>query len=104
MTALAFLGAIAAIVVLVLMLEVDDRTSLRINRPAGLFTWITSGNWPAKTGGALIIVGVGALLRFALINIDVPPISKLISGVVLAMALGFGSAFVGIRGTRRAVS
>ncbi len=53
-----------------------------------------SGNWPAKIGGALIIIGVGALLRFAALQIHVPPISKLLGGVVIAMALGFGSAFV----------
>ena len=104
MTALAFLGAVAAIMVLVLALEVDARSSLRIPRPTGLFTWITSGNWPAKVGGALVIVGVGALLRFAAIEIHVPPTSKLVAGIVIAMALGFGSAFVGGGSARRAVS
>jgi len=104
MTTLAFLGAVAAIVVLILVLEVDARNELRIHRPTGLFTWITSGNWPAKVGGALIIVGVGALLRFAALQIDVPPMSKLISGVVIAMALGLASTFVSGGGTRRAVS
>ena len=61
MTTLAFLGAVAAIVVLILMLEVDDRGPLRIQRPPGLITWIIGGNWPAKIGGALIVVGVGAI-------------------------------------------
>ena len=104
MTILAFLGAVAAIVILVLVLEVDTRSPLRIHRPTGLLTWITSGNWPAKIGGALIIIGVGALLRFAALQIHAPPISKLISGVLIAMALGFGSAFVSGGGSRRAVS
>ena len=105
MTVLAFLGAIAAILVLILALEADARSQLRIPRPTGLLTWITSGNWPAKVGGALIIVGVGALLRFAAIEIDVPPMSKLVSGIVMAMALGFASAFVRNEGgARRAVS
>src|SRR5512147_1502063 len=102
MTTLAFLGAVAAIVVLILVLEVDARTQLRLHRPTGLLTWITSGNWPAKVGGALIIVGVGALLRFAALQIDVPPLSKLISGIVIVMALGLASAFVSGGGTRRA--
>ena len=84
MTTLAFLGAIAAIVVLILAVEVDARSQLRIHRPTGLFTWITSGNWPAKIGAALIIIGVGALLRFAALHLNVPPVSKLISGVAIA--------------------
>ena len=104
MVTLAFLGAIAAVVVLVLALEVDDRSTLRIQRPTGLITWLTSGNWPAKVGGALIIVGVGALLRFALIEIDVPPMVKLVSGIVIALALGLASTFVGSGPSRRAVS
>lgn len=104
MTTLAFLGAVAAIVVLILVLEVDARSQLRIHRPTGLFTWITSGNWPAKIGGALIIVGVGALLRYAALQIDIPPTSKLISGIVIALALGFGSALVAGGNARRAVS
>jgi uncharacterized membrane protein len=104
MTTLAFLGALAAIVVLILVVEVDARSPLRIHRPTGLFTWLTSGNWPAKIGGALIIIGVGALLRFAALQIDVPPLSKLVSGVIIALALGLASAFVSGRGTRRAVS
>src|SRR5689334_17145104 len=104
MTMLAFLGAVAAIVVLILVLEVDARSQLRIHRPTGLLTWISSGNWPAKVGGALIIVGVGALLRFAALQIHAPPISKLIGGVFIALGLGFGSAFVTGGPARRAVS
>src|SRR4051794_14914625 len=104
MMTLAFLGAVAAILVLVLAVEVDDRSSLRIQRPTGLITWITSGNWPAKVGGALVIVGVGALLRFALIEIDVPPVAKLVAGIVIAVGLGLGSILVGAGPARRAVS
>jgi Predicted membrane protein (DUF2339) len=104
MTALAFLGALAAILALVLVLEVDARSQLRIRRPTGLLTWIASGNWPAKVGGALVIIGVGALLRFAAIEIHVPPMQKLIGGVFIAMGLGLASAFVRGGPARRAVS
>ncbi|MEJ1965171.1 MAG: DUF2339 domain-containing protein [Gammaproteobacteria bacterium] len=104
MVTLAFLGAVAAIVVMVLAVEVEDRGTLRIQRPTGLITWLTSGNWPAKVGGALVIVGVGALLRFALLEIDVPPMAKLVSGIVIAAALGLASLFVGTGPSRRAVS
>src|SRR5262245_64492781 len=104
MTILAFIGALAAIVILVLVLEVDARSQLRIHRPTGLLTWITSGNWPAKIGGALVIIGVGALLRFAALQIHAPPMTKLVGGIFIAMALGFGSAFVTGGAARRAVS
>jgi hypothetical protein len=104
MMTLAFLGTVAAIVILILVLEVDARSQLRIHKPTGLFTWITSGNWPAKIGGALIIIGVGALLRFAALQIHAPPLTKMISGVVIAFALGLGATFAGGGNSRRAVS
>jgi uncharacterized membrane protein len=104
MITLIFFAALAAIIGIVLAIEGDAEQSVRLNRPIGLITWLTSGNWPAKVGGALVIVGVGALLRYALINIDVPPQFKLVGGLVIALALGFGSMVVGKEGTRRAVS
>ena len=70
MVALIFLSVIAAVFVAVVALEGGDPSLER--RPKGLLTWIASGNWPAKIGGALIVVGVGALLRYAAINFDVP--------------------------------
>jgi hypothetical protein len=63
----------------VLALEGDGD---RLRRgPAGLLSWITRGNWPAKVGGGLMIIGVGALLRYAAVNLDVPPGLKLGTGI-----------------------
>ena len=104
MITLIFFAALAAIIGIVLAIEGDGEQAVRLNRPIGLITWLTSGNWPAKVGGALVIVGVGALLRYALINVDVPSELKLIGGLVIALALGFGSMLAGKEGTRRAVS
>lgn len=72
-------------------------------RPAGLFTWLVSGNWPAKVGAGLLILGVGALLRYALLNIDVPPELKLGSGFVAAAALGAAALALKSRPERRAI-
>ena len=82
MVALIFLFVVAAVFVSVVALEGGDPTLER--RPRGLFTWIASGNWPAKIGGALMVVGVGALLRYAAINFDVPASFKLGFGIVAA--------------------
>src|SRR5688500_11138894 len=102
MTALTFVIAIAIIVLGVLAVEGDGLRFAR--RPTGLLTWFVSGNWPAKIGAALTIVGVGALLRYAAIHIDAPPVSKLVGGVVLIAALGFASSMVGQGPARRALS
>ena len=61
MVALIFLLVIAVVFAAVFALESGAEHFER--RPAGLLTWIASGNWPAKIGGGLMIVGIGALLR-----------------------------------------
>src|SRR5687767_12404119 len=102
MVALIFLSVIAAVFVAVVALEGGDPSLER--RPRGLLTWIVSGNWPAKIGGALMVVGVGALLRYAAINFDVPAIFKLGLGITAAAALGFGSFFTSTIPQRRVMS
>jgi uncharacterized membrane protein len=87
MTMLLFLGAIATIAWLVLAIEGDTLLLPRLRRPAGLLMWALSGNWPAKIGGALIIVGSGALLRFGLLHFEAPPTLKLGGGVAIATLL-----------------
>ena len=102
MVALIFLLVITSVFGAILVLEsVDD--SLK-RRPAGLLTWITSGNWPAKVGGALMIVGVGALLRYAAINFDAPPAIKLGVGIAASLGLGLGSLLLAGNPQRRAIS
>src|SRR5262245_41122309 len=92
MTMLLFLGAIAVIAWLVLAIEGDTLVLPRLRRPVGLLTWALSGNWPAKIGGALILIGSGALLRFGLLHFEAPPTVKLGGGVVLAAALALAGA------------
>ncbi len=102
MVALIFLSVIAAVFVSVIALEGGEQALER--RPRGLLTWITSGNWPAKIGGGLMVVGVGALLRYAAINFDVPANLKVGFGIAAAAALGFGSFFTAGDAQRRVVS
>ncbi len=104
MTTLVFLLAIAAILGGVLAIEGVGTDSSGIRRPTGLLTWITSGNWPAKIGAGLLIVGVGALLRYAAINFDVPAPAKLTFGVVAAALLGFASLLTSKSAAQRSVS
>jgi len=94
MTTIIFLAIVAATFFIVFAIESDSKTSLKVRRPTGLFTWITGGNWPVKIGGVLIVVGVGALLRFALINIEVPIQLKLGMGFIIAFTLGLASIFI----------
>ena len=102
MVALVFLSVIAAVFVTVVALEGGDPSLER--RPKGLLSWIASGNWPAKIGGALIVVGVGALLRYAAINFDVAPAFKLALGIGATAALGFASFLTAANTQRRVIS
>ena len=97
-----FLSIVAAVFVAVVALVGGDAAQDR--RPRGLFTWIASGNWPAKIGGALMVAGVGALLRYAAINFDAPESLKLGFGIVATAALGFSSFFTSGNPQRRAIS
>jgi hypothetical protein len=103
-TTLLFLLTIAAVAGSILAAE--SRTDLeRPSRAAfGLLTWLTSGNWPAKIGAGLLVVGVGALLRFALQNLAIDPTLKLTGGVAISGLLAAAATFVGSRPQRRAVS
>ena len=102
MVALIFLAVIAVVFAAVVALEGGETAFDR--RPKGLLTWISSGNWPAKIGGGLMIVGIGALLRYAAINFDVPATLKLAFGIAAAAALGFGSFLTATQPQRRVIS
>jgi len=104
MITLIFLFTIAVIVGAVLAMENDGTPAGGTRRPAGLMTWLTSGNWPAKIGGGLVVVGVGALLRYAAINIEIAPPVKLAAGVLAAAALMFAALFTGRGAGQRTLS
>jgi uncharacterized membrane protein len=99
MSALIFLFLVALIFGVVLAVEAHDTDLQSPRRPLGLIGWLTGGNWPAKLGGGLLVVGCGALLRYALINLDFPPAIKLASGAVAAGLLGLAATLT--RGARR---
>ena len=69
----------------------------------GLWSWISSGNWPAKVGAGLLILGIGALLRYALIHINTPPSLKLGSGFVISALLAGVAYTLRNRPKRRAI-
>jgi uncharacterized membrane protein len=72
-------------------------------RPAGLVTWLVSGNWPAKVGAGLLIISSGALLRYLMLNIEFPPNIKLLAGVAISGALGIASGALGSQHRLRAI-
>jgi uncharacterized membrane protein len=102
MVALVFLLVITTVFATVLALEGGDERLAR--RPTGLLSWIASGNWPAKIGGGLMIVGVGALLRYAAINFDIADQYKIGVGILAAALLGVGSFLAAAQPRQRAIS
>lgn len=79
-----------------------DPSQPRIKQ-TGLFSWLTSGNWPAKVGAGLLILGVGALLRYALIHLNTPPPLKLGSGFLISAVLAWAAFLLRNRPERRAI-
>ena len=102
MVAMLFMLVVAVVFAAILALEGGDRPAVR--RPMGLLTWIASGNWPAKIGAGLVVIGVGALLRYAAIHFEVPPLLKVGCGIAISAALGAGSMWLAARPERRAIS
>lgn len=88
---LAFVSGIVLLFGALLAFENQAQGQPLALRPAGLLTWLVSGNWPAKVGAGLLIISTGALLRYLMINIEWPPSVKLLSGVAMSAALGLGS-------------
>jgi uncharacterized membrane protein len=103
-TTLIFLLTVAAVVGAILAAETRADGGRSNRSVVGLVDWISSGNWPAKIGAALLIVGVGALIRFALQNLEFPPAVKFGSGVAISALLGRASTLVGKGAQRRAVA
>ncbi|MDR0777045.1 MAG: DUF2339 domain-containing protein [Azonexus sp.] len=101
MTTLAFVMLVIAIFAGLLGLEGSNDSGNKLPRPAGLWTWLTTGNWSAKLGAGLIILGVGALLRYLLVNVDLPDGLKLGSGLVLSVLLAVAALALRARPERR---
>lgn len=103
MTTLVFLLGIATLFALVFFLENKAAQVPLVLRPAGLVSWLVGGNWPAKVGALLLIIGTGALLRYVMANVDVPPNLKVFSGVVIATSLALASGALRNRPQRRSI-
>lgn len=98
MVALGFAVLIACVFGLMLAWEAPAGAAAQL-RQTGLWRWLVSGNWPAKVGAGLLMLGVGALMRYSMLNIDVPAAIKLASGIGAAIALA--SASFALRSTPR---
>ncbi|MES2934620.1 MAG: DUF2339 domain-containing protein [Pseudomonadota bacterium] len=93
MTPILFSLGILLVFSLLLAYETGtDASQPRLQR-LGLLSWLVSGNWPAKVGALLLIVGIGALLRYAMLHLDLPPELKLSGGLLIAALLG-AAAFI----------
>ncbi|MCC6710019.1 MAG: DUF2339 domain-containing protein [Gammaproteobacteria bacterium] len=101
MTGLAFICGIVVLFIGVLAYETEDGALRLKDSQRGLWTWLTSDNWPAKVGAALMVLGIGALLRYVLLHSDVPPDVKLSAGVVMAALFGFASSRLHGQAARR---
>lgn len=102
MVALGFAILIACVFGLMLAWEAPTGSAAHL-RQTGLWRWLVSGNWPAKVGAALLMLGVGALMRYAILNIDVPAALKLAGGIATAIALGVASFALRIAPRHRAL-
>lgn len=103
MTAFAFILGIACLFFILLAFETTvDSTQPRL-RQSGLFTWLVSGNWPAKVGAGLLIIGIGALIRYFLVTVALPPEIKIGTGIAAAALLGAFSFYLRERPDRRAL-
>jgi uncharacterized membrane protein len=103
-TALAFLLSISIVFGAILAMESEASARHPEAKNFGLISWLTTGNWPAKVGAGLLIVGIGALIRYAMINIEIAPAWKLGVGLAASGVLGLGATLTRIGTPRRAVS
>ena len=102
MTPTIFIGLILVIFLVTYLTTAERKTTLR-HRSNGLINWLTTGNWPAKVGAGLMIIGFGALLRYLMLNIILVPQIKLAAGIVCSFILGALSAWVGNQPNRKEI-
>lgn len=102
MTAL-FVFSIVLLFATVLAFETARLAGAPTLRQSGLIRWLLSENWPAKIGALLIVIGVGALLRYALLHFAAPNHLKLLGGLGLAGISGAASYTLRADPQRRAL-
>lgn len=101
-TALFFMLIIFMFTILFVVESGPSSLRQKGQRP-GLLIWLISGNWPAKIGGGLLLLGVGALLRYAITNLDLPGEYKIGTGFLIASLLASTSYLSRARPRLRAV-
>ena len=69
----------------------------------GLLRWIVSGNWTAKVGAGLLLLGIGALLRYALKEVEINDELKLSAGIILSALLALVAYKVRVKPDRKGV-
>lgn len=102
--AVVFICLVVMLFATVLVWESGRELRGRVLRPAGLFLWLIAGNWTAKLGGLLVSIGTGALLRYLMLNFDLPAHAKIMAGVAIVAVLGTTSAMLSVHSGRRAIS
>lgn len=103
MTPVLFVIVVAALFAVLVAAEskADDTRPQLIQ--TGLLKWLVTGNWPAKVGAGLLLLGIGALLRYALVHVQVPPSAKLGSGLLIAAVLAAAAFALRARKERHAI-
>jgi uncharacterized membrane protein len=104
MTSFAFIAVVIVLFLCLFGLETDENVSEKIKHGQhGLWTWLVSGNWPAKVGAILLIIGIAALMRYALLHVAIPDQAKLSVGVLLTATIAFFSYSLREQPSRRAL-
>ena len=93
MVALSFIVAIAFIFIGLIFHENKNAKDapLATGGVASLWSWLTQTDWPTKVGAVLLIIGVGALMRYLMLFVDVPPEIKVASGAIISVLLGIAA-------------
>lgn len=103
MIPLLYILSIVFVFALLLAFETGNDPNQVQPRQFGLWSWLATGNWPAKVGAGLLIIGIGALMRYAILHSTVPPEVKLGIGFLLTAILAAASFSLRAQEKRKAI-
>ena len=98
-----FVLAIISVFILIFVAESEPGTRRGQFFQSGLIHWLITGNWTAKVGAGLLILGIGALLRYVLKEVDIPDLMKLSGGIVISAGLALAAYLLKNRPDRKGV-
>lgn len=98
-----FVLAIISVFILIFAVESEPGTRRGQLFNSGLIHWLITGNWTAKVGAGLLILGIGALLRYILKEVDIPDGMKLSGGIVISAGLALAAYLLKNRPDRKGV-